>query len=495
MEWRKSFWPSGWPRGASRSRWPSSVCCPSLRATLRAPRPSCARPSSAPTFRTQNVVQVLDYGVTGGQPYLVMELVDGSDLRRVVNAARAAGDPLSLDEAVYVVAAVADALAYAWDAKGPQGTPLHVVHRDVNPMNVLVSSDGIVKLADFGVARADGRERTQVGLIKGKLGYIAPELAAGREPTHRSDLFLAGALLWELLAGRPLFKQRGSAAQAIGELIAYDDAALGEPAEGTSELMPILRRALAKDPSGRYEHARQLAESLREVLSRRGSRVGPEQLAARVRRLFPDRVRLDTELKGAGRPLREDAAAPPSRTAPKPSSSAVKVAPAPPGGPAKRQRLGEMLVERGVITASQLQTILQRQRREGGRVGEWAIEARPGAGPRGARDPRQPARGPLRDRRETARLRAAQGASWSASPRRPRSSSWRCRSRSRTAGSTSRWPTPPTSPSATPWALRSGAAAARCSAPSSACAGRSRGRTAARSRSCAGGSSTRPIRT
>jgi serine/threonine-protein kinase len=171
-----------------------------------------------------NVVQVLDYGTAGGLPYLVMELVDGPDLRRVVTAARKAGSPVTADEAIYVVALVADALGYAWEAKGSNGAPLHVVHRDVNPMNVLVSLEGQVKLADFGVARADDRERTQVGLIKGKLGYIAPELALGAEPTHQSDLFLAGAVLWELLSGGPLFKARSNAPQAIAELLAFDDA-------------------------------------------------------------------------------------------------------------------------------------------------------------------------------------------------------------------------------------------------------------------------------
>jgi serine/threonine-protein kinase len=332
-----------------------------------------------------NVVQVLDYGTAGGQPYLVMELVDGPDLRRLVNTARKAGEPLTADEALFVVAAVADALGYAWEARGGNGAPLHIVHRDVNPMNVLVSRDGQVKLADFGVARADDREKTQVGLIKGKLGYIAPELATGAEPSNRSDLFLAGAVLWELLSGEPLFRNRANAAQAIGELLAYDDAELPELICDCPEVVPILRKALAKDPAARHEHARQFAEELRTVLAGRGRKISAEHLASRVRKLFPHRSPLEAELRSEGRPLRDDgprktapqrAAAPPpvpAPAAPSPPAARVPVA-SPPATQAKRQRLGEMLVARGVITASQLQTILLRQRREGGRIGEWAIE-------------------------------------------------------------------------------------------------------------------------
>ncbi|HEY3445116.1 MAG TPA: protein kinase [Myxococcales bacterium] len=330
-----------------------------------------------------NVVQVLDYGTAGGLPYLVMELVDGPDLGRVICAARKAGAPIAADEAVYLVAAVADALGYAWGAKGAGGEPLRVVHRDVNPMNVLLSLEGHVKLIDFGVARAEGREHTQVGLIKGKLGYIAPELAAGGEPTHTSDVFLAGAMLWELLAGEPLFRSRNNPVQAIGEMLAYDDAKLPRLPSGAAEVQAVLRRALARDPAARYGQAREMAEALRAFLAKSGNPGGPEHLAARVRRLFPDWASVD--ISAEGRPLRDDTAArtsptlapralPPPGVRGPPEGRENASAPKPAPQATRRKRLGELLVERGAITASQLQAILARQRAEGGRLGDWAID-------------------------------------------------------------------------------------------------------------------------
>lgn len=313
-----------------------------------------------------NVVQVLDLGTTGGTPFLVMELVDGEDLRRILNVASAAGDPLEPAEAIHVAACVAEALAHADEAIGPTGEPLHVVHRDVNPSNVMISMTGEVKLADFGVARAaDGRQATEGNLLKGKLGYLAPELLQGAQAMHASDIFLAGVLLWEMLACRPLFAGSGPG-QTLAQISQHDESTLEMPEGAPEALHPILRRALARDPADRYEHARELAADLREVLTAQGWRVGRRELAARMARLFPERPRLDHD-PGMGVTLVDDRSGP-ARRKPRPAAEEFGVAPR-----GRRRRLGEMLVEAQAITAGQLQTLLSRQREGGGRLGEWVV--------------------------------------------------------------------------------------------------------------------------
>ncbi|AKU91905.1 protein kinase domain-containing protein [Vulgatibacter incomptus] len=312
-----------------------------------------------------NVVQVLDLGTAANHPYLVMELVDGEDLRRVLNAAATLDLPLGPPEAIHIAALVADALAYAWDAVGPDGTPLRLVHRDVNPSNVLLSMKGEVKLADFGVAKAaDGRDVTQGNLLKGKVGYLAPELLHGVTASHASDVFLNGVLLFEILAGRPLFGSARDAGSTLARIAHHDEKTLELPPGAPAELKPILRRTLARDPAARYPHASELSHALHGVLQAKGWRVGREAMARRMGRLFPDRVPLDRDL-GPGFPLESaPGAGQPSRSARPPEEAQLRA-----GG---RKRIGELMIDARLITEAQLQTLLARQRQEGGRLGEWA---------------------------------------------------------------------------------------------------------------------------
>jgi eukaryotic-like serine/threonine-protein kinase len=152
-----------------------------------------------------NIVSVLDFGEEHGSWWMALELVDGLDLRALLVALRARGEALPEELALFIVAEVTKALAYAHERRLPDGSPAGIVHRDVSPSNVLISYDGAVALADFGIARAAQNERTETGVVKGKVPYMPPEQALARPLDARADLFALGVMTFELLAGQRPF--------------------------------------------------------------------------------------------------------------------------------------------------------------------------------------------------------------------------------------------------------------------------------------------------
>ncbi|NMO16443.1 protein kinase [Pyxidicoccus fallax] len=371
-----------------------------------------------------NVVQVLDLGSSAGQYYMVMEFVDGENLRALLKAARQRQLPLGLREVCFIAQQVADGLAYAHGRVDRAGAPLNIVHRDINPSNVMVSSNGGVKLADFGIAKvADGHIETQAGVLKGKINYLSPEQVQGRPVDQRSDIFLLGLLLFEMLAGRRLFD--GSYPQIIHALGSFDERTL-EPLPGVpAPLWSIVLRALAASPSARFPSARQFSESIQSFLFDHRLRVGAADIAGLFGRAFPDRrspladmegvpgeeIRLEgEELPRAAGPAGRDARRPPPPPGPPPmlrpagappphGATAVArpvaqpppppalaiappprnpaVPPPPPGQRARpRQPLGSILVARGLVTPQVLEESLALQKKRGGRLGQILVAER-----------------------------------------------------------------------------------------------------------------------
>ncbi len=244
-----------------------------------------------------NVVQVFEFDQVEGRYYIAMELVRGRDLGRVVERTRERGIRLGLSRAVQIGVEVARGLSYAHRlAEG--GQPLGLVHRDVSPHNVLVSFEGEVKLADFGIARAMHRAGlSEPGTIKGKAAYMAPEQARGEVVDARADVFSLGVVLWELCAGRRLFA-RDSDVATLDAVRA--DEPVSPPSAWNEEVPPALDRALLgaleRDPARRTASAQELGAALGSVLL--AMTRSPEDLDLRVvmHRLFAD------ELAAAQRP-------------------------------------------------------------------------------------------------------------------------------------------------------------------------------------------------
>ncbi|MGC3997212.1 MAG: serine/threonine-protein kinase [Anaeromyxobacter sp.] len=235
-----------------------------------------------------NVVQVFELDQIDGRYSLAMELVQGRDLARVVERARSLGLRLGVARAVHLAAQVATALAYVHRlAEG--GQPLGLVHRDVSPHNVLVSFEGEVKLADFGIARAmGGAGLTAPGTVKGKVAYMAPEQARGEPLDGRADVFALGVILWELCAGRRLFARETDAAT----LTALLDGPPPSPPSAWNESVPaeldeVVLGALERDPA-RRPTSEALAGALGAALLRLAGSPADWDLRAFMHRLWPE---------------------------------------------------------------------------------------------------------------------------------------------------------------------------------------------------------------
>ena len=232
----------------------------------------------ASTLNHSNVVQVLDLGKSGDQFFLVLEFVDGWSLEQVRRRAKKARMKIPLPLALYIVSALCRALAYA-HARKRNGQALGIVHRDVTPQNVLLSREGEVKLADFGIAKAIGkREKSVTGVIKGKFAYMSPEQSIGAELDERSDLFSVGTVLYVLTTGRKPFEGTND----LDVLMQVRKARYEKPSAIIKDFNPeverFIARALRPDRDRRWQTAEQMADRLDTILLKMGQTSGPAVL-------------------------------------------------------------------------------------------------------------------------------------------------------------------------------------------------------------------------
>lgn len=230
----------------------------------------------AVTLSHANIVQVFDLGRIDDAYYIAMEHVAGIDLERIHALTLANGHPMPVELAVFLASEIAKALDYAHRRRDSSMKPLGIVHRDVSPSNVLVSFEGEVKLTDFGIAKALHTGKTDEGLLKGKIAYMAPEQARAESVDARADLFSLGVVLYELLSGTHPF--RGETSRET-----YENVLRASPAPLTHvppELARIVEVALRADPDDRYPTAGLFYEDLIQFLYSAGRRVSAMDLGA-----------------------------------------------------------------------------------------------------------------------------------------------------------------------------------------------------------------------
>jgi serine/threonine protein kinase len=213
-----------------------------------------------------NIVQVIDFGESQGELFMAMEYVEGVSLAKLLRYVSGRRERFPLGAALFIAHEVLSGLSFAHSACDDQGNPLHIVHRDVSPGNVLIGRAGDVKLADFGIVRsAYVDRRTYPGELKGKVGYMSPEQVMGVEVDPRSDLFTVGIVLCEMLLARPLFSGQNEF-DILTKIYEADLSALDRYGGDLSPLVgEVLRRALAQSPADRFASARDFATALRNI--------------------------------------------------------------------------------------------------------------------------------------------------------------------------------------------------------------------------------------
>ncbi len=214
-----------------------------------------------------NIVQVFDIGAADNTYFIVMEFIDGGNLRSMMESLRKQGRTVPLKEACWICMEACRGLSYAHESIDEQGDPLEIVHRDISPPNIMLSRRGEVKLTDFGLAKATTQlEKTDPGVVKGKYSYLSPEAASGLGVDARADLFSLGIVLWEMLTGRRLFQ--GDNDYQTVKLVqqANVPSLVGHHVEIDHEFEGIMQKALAREPAERFASARDFGDALADYL-------------------------------------------------------------------------------------------------------------------------------------------------------------------------------------------------------------------------------------
>lgn len=252
------------------------------------------------------IAHVLDLGHVDGSYFMAMEYVAGDDFRRVTRHADAEGRTLPVALACRMVIGACEGLDFAHSRIDERGRALNIVHRDVSPQNLLVTFDGLVKVIDFGIAKAaDSAHHTRTGVLKGKYAYMSPEQAEGLALDRRSDVFALGIVLYELITRTRLFKRHND----LATLKAVTECQVPRPTQFNPSIDPelegIVLRALARDREQRTPTAGQLAQELEAYLSAHGLPGSTAHLRQFMREIYAERLAAE---KAMGHPSVVDAA-------------------------------------------------------------------------------------------------------------------------------------------------------------------------------------------
>jgi len=239
-----------------------------------------------------NVVHVHDLGFANDHYFLVMEYVPSVSLTQLMRAVAKLGRRLSPEVATWIAMQIASGLHAAHETTDDEGNPLHIVHRDVSPKNILLAYKGYVKVIDFGIAKAAGRAtKTTGGMLKGTFRYMSPEQARGRELDHRSDLYTLGIVLWEMLVMRRLFDADNDL--ALLDMVREPDVvAPGRLVSIPAELDQIVMKALSRNAEDRPESCDELRMMLASAMPS-ALRVTSKQIAELIGASMADTIDVD----------------------------------------------------------------------------------------------------------------------------------------------------------------------------------------------------------
>ena len=244
-----------------------------------------------------NCVQVFDIGVGDNTYFIVMEYVDGADLKGLIEHRKKSAIPFPVEEACLICVRICEGLSYAHELTDNNGESLHIVHRDMSPPNVLITRFGEVKIVDFGLAKANSQlEKSEPGIIKGKFSYLSPEAAQGLPVDGKTDIFAVGIILWELLAGRRLFMGETDLETVRMVQQAKVPSIRQFNPKVSVELERVMMKALAGDPAARYQTARDFGRDLNNMLFHMGRAVSSFDIAQLVEPIRLERE--DKKLRG-----------------------------------------------------------------------------------------------------------------------------------------------------------------------------------------------------
>ncbi|MEN8136678.1 MAG: serine/threonine-protein kinase [Thermodesulfobacteriota bacterium] len=241
----------------------------------------------AAQLQHQNIVQVVDFGSVDGEYFIAMEYLEGYDLRTILNLAASSTHQLDIAHALFIVSRACEGLQYAHTLKDSNGVPLNIVHRDISPANIFITTEGEVKIIDFGIARAASHNRlTTVGSVKGKMQYMAPEQALGSHIDHRVDIYSVGAVLYEIFSGHLLFEGGGFEIfekVKTGQFVPPEKAIPNQ----SDDFYQIVHRSLAADPDERYQSCLDMQDDIESYLTTHNLRPTNRSLKENVESLSP----------------------------------------------------------------------------------------------------------------------------------------------------------------------------------------------------------------
>ncbi|RME78310.1 MAG: serine/threonine protein kinase [Planctomycetota bacterium] len=236
----------------------------------------------------QNIVQIYQLGKMKNYYYIAMEYINGVNLKEFIERHIQLGREIPIELAAFIVSRVCRGLEYAHKKTDRRGRPLNVVHRDISPANIMLTFEGVVKITDFGIAKAANLMRDREGeVLMGKLRYMSPEQAQYKKTDNRSDLFSLGVVLYELLSGSVLFEE-GDTQTTIDNILYKEIQPLQNfKPEVPDELNRIVMKALSRKPEKRYQSAGEMGYDLEHYMYH--NRFGPTNVTLEqyLKKIFP----------------------------------------------------------------------------------------------------------------------------------------------------------------------------------------------------------------